>query len=123
MSLEKLHDELIATLEQGGFAEGIENFYAAEVVARENGNPARQGRDALAAAEREYLADVTAFHGIEVLHRSIQDDGNESGVVVYETEMRWTHANDGEVHVQQCVVERWKDGKVADIRFYGTFQP
>ncbi|MEM1207080.1 MAG: nuclear transport factor 2 family protein [Acidobacteriota bacterium] len=123
MDLKTLHGQLIGYLEEGKFAEGIEDFYAEDVVARENGNPPRTGRASLAEAERGYLADVTAYHGITVHHTAIEDHGQGSGVVVYEAEMRWDHSKDGQVHVQQCVVERWSQGKISDIRFYGTFIP
>ena len=121
--LAECHEALIDYLRQGKFAEGIDDFYAADVVAQENGNPSRSGRDALAKAEREYLAGVTRYDGIQVHQAMIRDDGNGDGVVMYECEMKWHHETGGEVHVQQAVVEHWKAGKVKNIRFYGTFQP
>ena len=123
MNLRDRHNELTAYVRDGKFAEGIEEFYAADVVARENGNEPRNGRDALAAAEREYLAGVTAYHGLTVHETVVNDQGDGSGTVFYEAEMRWDHKEEGAVHVRQCVIERWVKGEVADIRFYGTFVP
>lgn len=123
MKLESRHAELMQYVAEGKFAEGIEDFYAVDVVARENGNEPRSGRDALATAERAYLEGVTAYHGITVHHTAIDDQGDGNGTVVYEAEMRWDHKEGGAVHVHQCVIERWTAGEVADIRFYGTFIP
>lgn len=121
-SIEELHNELIHYLEDGKFAEGIETFYADDVVAREGTQPSNQGRLELAAAERVFLEKVTAYHGIEVHATAIQDHGNGDGVVFYEATMRWNQSDKGEVVVDQAVVERWADGKVVDIRFYGNFE-
>ena len=123
MTLESRHDELIEYLKKGQFAEGIEDFYTVDVVAQENANPPRQGREVLAAAEREYLKGVTAYHGINVLATAIDDHGDESGIVFYECEMQWDHSDAGYVHVQQVVVERWRGGLIENIRFYGNFMP
>ena len=119
----QLHEQLIDYLKQGKFAEGIEDFYAHDVVAQENGNPSRTGRDALAAAEKEYLAGVTRYDGIEVFNKLVRDDGDGNGLVIYECAMKWYHRDGGEVHVQQAVVEHWRDAKIQNIRFYGTFIP
>ena len=67
VSLEQRHDELLAYLKDGKFAEGIEDFYAEDVSAQENNRPPAVGRTEMAAAEREFLKKVTAYHGIDVL--------------------------------------------------------
>ncbi len=123
MELQVLHQQVIDYLEAGKFAEGIEDFYAADVVAQENGGAETQGRDRLAATERRFLQKVTAYHGIDVLATAIDDQGDGSGTVFYEAIMRWDQSDRGPVEVHQTVVERWKDGKIANIRFYGTFDP
>ena len=121
--LEKLHGELIEYLKQGKFAEGIEDFYAEDATAQENNNPPTEGRSTMAANERKFLEKVTAFHGIDVLGTAIDDEGGGNGTVFYECVMRLTQRDAGDVTVQQAVVERWRDGKVQSIRFYGDFDP
>ena len=123
MSLEPLHNQVIDYLKAGKFAEGIEDFYAENVSARENGGEPSVGRDQMAATERRFLQKVTAYHGIEVLATAIDDQGNGNGTVFYEAIMRWDQSDRGAVEVNQTVIERWQDGKIADIRFYGTFDP
>lgn len=123
-TLQQLHEQLIGYLEQGKFAEGIEDFYHDDVVTQENSDPPATNRVELAANERRFLSKVTAYHGIEVHAKSIDDHGDGSGVVFYETTMRWEQRDrEGVVRVDQAVVERWRDGKIASVRFYGNYDP
>lgn len=123
MSLQALHNQVIEYLEQGKFAEGIEDFYAEDVVSRENANSPVKGRSVLSATERRFLQKVTAYHGIRVLGTAIDDQGSGNGTVFYEAVMEWDQSDRGRVTVEQAVVERWKNGKIASIRFYGNFEP
>ena len=52
------------------------------------------------------IESTTAYHGIEVLGRAIDDQGGGNGTVFYEAVMRWNQSDLGEVAVQQVVVER-----------------
>lgn len=123
MSLTELHNQVIDYLKQGKFAEGIEDFYAEDATAQENNSEPSKGRDAMVVAEREFLKKVTAYHGIDVLATAVNDQGDGNGVVFYEAIMQWDQADKGHVKVEQAVVERWKDGKIQDIRFFGNFDP
>ena len=122
-TIEKLHADLIDYLREGKFVEGIEDFYAPDATAQEAAGEPTRGRDLMAKNEREFLANVTAYHGIEVLGTAIDDEGDGTGTVFYECVMRWDEKKRGPVTVQQVVVERWRQGKVASIRFYGNHDP
>ncbi len=122
-SIQELHTQVIEYLKQGKFAEGIEDFYAENASAQENTNPPTVGRATMIENERQFLSKVTAYHGIEILATGIDDQGGGNGVVLYEAVMQWDQSDKGHVSVNQVVVERWKDGKVANIRFYGNFDP
>ncbi len=122
-SLKDLHSEVIEYLKQGKFAEGIEEFYAEDATAQENTSAPTVGRATMVKNEREFLTKVTAYHGIEILSTGIDDQGGGNGVVLYEAIMQLDQADKGHVAVNQVVVERWKDGKIAHIRFYGNFDP
>ena len=122
-SISDLHEELIGYLREGKFAEGIDDFYAEDVRAQENNGAPVEGKNALAENERQFLKKVTAYHGIEILATAIDDQGGGNGAVLYECVMRWNQSDAGEVTVQQAVVERWSEGKVQSIRFYGDFDP
>ena len=121
--LSDLHNQVMDYLKQGKFAEGIEDFYAENATAQENTNEPTVGRATMVKKERAFLTKVTAYHGIEVLATAIDDQGGGNGVVLYEAVMQWDQSDKGHVSVNQAVVERWKDGKIAHIRFYGNFDP
>lgn len=123
MKLQELHNQVIDYLKQGKFAEGIEDFYAEDVSVQENTNDPAQGREAIATNEREFLKKVTNYHGTEVLATAIDDEGDGNGTVFYEAIMKWDQSDKGHVEVQQAVIERWKNGKIQSIRFYGNFDP
>ena len=123
MKLQELHGNVIEYLKQGKFAEGIEEFYSDSVSVQENTNPPVSGRETIAANEREFLKKVTNYHGIDILATAIDDQGNGSGTVFYEAVMKWDQSDRGHVEVEQSVVERWQDGKIQSIRFYGNFDP
>lgn len=122
-NIQELHAQVIEYLKQGKFAEGIEDFYAENATAQENTNPPTVGRATMVENERKFLTKVTAYHGIEILARAIDDQGEGNGVVLYEAIMQWDQSDKGHVSVNQAVVERWKDGKISSIRFYGNFDP
>lgn len=123
-SIQALHDQLIARLKAGKFTEGIREFYAADATAQENSGPLSHGRDEMASNEERFQKKVTAFHGINVHATAIDDHGGGSGVVMYECTMRWSQNDrEGIVAVDQSVVERWKNGKITAIRFYGNYEP
>lgn len=123
MNLKELHSQVIDYLKQGKFTEGIEDFYAENATAQENNNEPSKGRENMAAGEREFLKKVTNYHGIDVLATAIDDQGDGNGTVFYEAVMKWEQSDRGAVEVNQTVVERWKDGKIQSIRFYGNFDP
>ena len=122
-TIENLHNQVINYLKQGKFAEGIEGFYAENATAQENSNPPTVGRATMVTNENIFLSTVTAYHGIEILATGIDDQGNGNGVVLYEAVMQWDQKDKGHVTVNQAVVERWQNGKIAHIRFYGNFDP
>jgi len=122
MNIAESHQELIDSLTQGDFVGPMERFYAEDVVMQTNNGKPSRGRDALVAAETEYVKGVRNFHGVDVLATAVDDEGAGNGTVFYEVEMRWEHVNNPKVDIRQSVVERWKDGKISEIRFYGDIE-
>ena len=121
--LETLHNQVIGYLKEGKFVEGIEDFYAEDSTARENSNPPTKGRKAMAVNEQKFQKKVKQYHGLDILATAIDDHGDGTGVVLYECVMKWEQTDKGHVEVEQAVVERWKNGKIAHIRFYGNYEP
>ena len=122
MNLKDLHHQVVELIKQGQFTKGIEDFYAEDVIQQSNGDAPIQGRQKLADGEREYEAKVTSLDKVDILASVIHDQGGGNGVVMYECQMQWKHQVAGAVNVEQAVVERWKEGKIQSIRFYGTFE-
>ncbi len=120
MSLEALHDDLLGYVKRGEFAQGIEAFYADDVTQQINNDEVKTGMKQLAEAEYEYQGKVTSLDKVEVFARAIDDRGDDTGVIMYEVQMVWQHADQGHVNIEQAVVERWKNGKITSIRFYGA---
>ncbi len=123
-SITDRHNQLIAYLVAGKFAEGIEEFYAPDVTAQENAKPIVIGRLAMAADERRFQKKLTAYHGIQIHATAIDDQGHGNGTVFYQCTMRWEQ-NDrpGIVAVDQVVVERWTNGQISSVRFFGNYEP
>jgi hypothetical protein len=123
-SVAERHNQLIEYLTQGKFAEGIEDFYHTDVATQENSEEPAVGREAIAENERQFLQKVTAYHGITVHATAITDEGEGTGTVLYEATMSWDQSDrPHKVDVNQAVVERWRNGRIASIRFYGNFDP
>ena len=122
MKLEDLHDDVLAYVKRGEFAQGIEAFYAEDVTQQINNDPLAHGRDEIAKAEYEYQGAVTSLEKVELLARAIDDQGNGNGVVLYQVHMVWEHSEAGHVSIEQAVVENWESGKIKSIRFYGADQ-
>lgn len=123
-TVQDLHAEVIAYLKAGKFVEGIEDFYSEDATARENSKPPVVGRAKMVHDEKRFQKKLTAYHGIEIHSTAITEQGPGSGVAFYECTMKWEQ-NDraGIVAVDQVVVERWKDGKISSVRFYGNYEP
>ena len=122
MNIQELHEQVIALIKQGQFTKGIEDYYAEDVIQRDNDGAVRQGRDQLAEAEREYESKVTSLDNVEILATAIDDQGSGSGTVFYECQMQWQHEEAGRVNVAQVVIEQWNKSKIQEVRFYGTFE-
>lgn len=123
-SLKELHDSLIGYLHEGKFVEGIKDFYAKDATIQENSEPATLGRAAMVDKETRFQKKVEKLHGIEVHATAIDDQGGGNGIVFYEATMKWEQSDrDDTVVVDQTIVERWEEGEIKSIRFYGNYDP
>lgn len=123
-NVRELHEQVIQYLKAGKFVEGIEDFYDADATAQENSGPISLGRAEMVHTERRFQKKLTAYHGIDIHATAIDDQGRGTGIVFYEATMRWEQNDrEGIVVVHQTVVERWREGKIVAIRFYGNYEP
>ena len=111
--LETALAELHAMLAQGQFLEAMDRFLHDDVSLQEAGAEPKHGKAHCMEVEAKVLADVAAFGGYSVSAVGIGDD-----MTFYESVMEYTLKDGTEVRVEQCGVDRWRDGKIVSERFY-----
>ena len=97
----------------GDILGAFDTFYADDVVMQENSGEPTRGKAANRAREEAFVASVEQFHGAQVLSTAV--NGN---VTFSEWVLDATYKGGGRVVLAQVAVRRWKDGKVAEERFY-----
>ncbi|HSO23294.1 MAG TPA: nuclear transport factor 2 family protein [Chondromyces sp.] len=111
-------EKLNAMVLQGKIMEAMNEFYADDVVMAENDNPPTVGLAANLEREQAFV-DNTTWYGAEV--KNVVVDGDTSMVqwwldfhnVQYGARLAFT----------QVAVQRWRDDKIVDERFYYSPQP
>ena len=106
-------NELNQMVLEGKALEAFEKYYAENCSMQENGQPAVVGKDANRKREEEFFSKITDFRGAEVLNVTAGDD-----VTMVEWKFDYTHADWGDRNYNQVAVQRWKDGKIVDERYY-----
>ncbi len=106
---QKLNDAILS----GKAMEAYEELYAADVVMQENNQPPTVGKDANRQREIEFFSSIEQFHGAQVLSSAVNGD-----VAFSEWVMDVTFKGGQRYKLEQAVVRRWKDGQVAQERFY-----
>ena len=112
MNTLELDDRLNALIIQGKSAEAFEKYYAKDVVAQENEDPERHGRDVWLRARQDMEKGMKTFNA-RMLANAASGDTSFSEWV-YDVD----HEAMGRMHVAQVSVRRWKDGRVVRERFY-----
>ncbi len=104
---------LLQMLAEGQFLEGMEMFFADDVVIQEVGGEPKRGKDVCIEAEKELLAGVAEF--IQYTAHSQGAGGNET---FYEGTMEFKTTDGDHIKQEQAVVTTWKDGKIQAERYY-----
>ena len=110
---------MIDGLKEGKFVEGMEEFYADDVVNEEPTGAKVEGKATIIANEKDILENVATYHGIEI--KSIgtgEDDGNGNGVTFAEYKLSVDMKDGSKFNPDQVQVTRWEGGQVKHIRFY-----
>ena len=105
---QQLNDLIIAGKSQDAFLK----FYAEDVVAQENDEPERHGREAWMQARQGMEKAIKKFHA-RVLAHAAQGDMSFS-----EWDLDVDIEGMGPMKMAQVAVRRWKDGRVVRERFY-----
>jgi len=106
-------EELNGMILNGQILEAFEKFYADDVVMQDNDYPARIGKTENREFEKAFVNGLQEFRGAKVLNTVVSD-----GVAAIEWWFDYTHKDFGERNYRQLSVQRWKDDKIVEEKFY-----
>ncbi|RMH15967.1 MAG: nuclear transport factor 2 family protein [Gemmatimonadetes bacterium] len=106
-------EDLNRMILEGRAMEAFEKYYADDVVMWEDAENPCRGKEANRKREEEFFAKVTEFRGAEVKAVALGED-----VSMVEWHFDYTHADWGDMNYDQVAVQRWRDGRIVDERFY-----
>ena len=106
-------DQLNQMILEGKILDAFEKFYDDEVVMQDNNYPAREGKEVNREYEKAFVNGLTEFRGAKVISSLVSDN-----LAVTEWWMDFTHKDYGTRNYTQLAVQRWKDGKIVEEKFY-----
>ncbi len=113
MSLREKVDELNKMILEGKITEAMKAFYHKDVSMQENDNPPTIGLEANIKREDEFVAN-TEWHGAQLKGVAVGDE-----ISMVEWFFDFTNKQYGKrLALNQVAVQRWKDGKIINERFY-----
>ncbi|MBL9012820.1 MAG: nuclear transport factor 2 family protein [Myxococcales bacterium] len=107
-----LDHQLNALIIAGKSVEALRTLYAEDVVAQENDEPERVGRDAWIQARQTMETNIKRFHARVIAHAAHGD------TTFSEWEYNLEIEGMGPLKMNQVAVRRWRDGLVVRERFY-----
>lgn len=107
-----LDHQLNALIIQGKSVDAFHTFYAEDVVAQENDEPERVGRDAWMRGRQEMEKNIKKFDARVLAHAANGDTSFSEWQFDIELE------GVGAIKLAQVSVRRWKNGRVVRERFY-----
>jgi len=112
MTTLELDQQLNTLIIQGRSVDALLTYYAEDVVAQENDEPERLGRDAWIQGRQELERKMKKFAARVLAHAANGDTSFSEWE--YNVELEGM----GTIRIAQVAVRRWKDGKVVRERFY-----
>lgn len=112
-NLKELVNELNQMILEGKILEAFDKFYADDIVMQDNNYPQRVGKAANRAYEEAFVNGIIEFRGARVENILLSD-----GITVVEWWFDYTHKDYGVRNYKQVAVQRWKDGKIVEEKFY-----
>lgn len=106
-------DTLNSMILEGKILDAFDKFYAPDVKMQDNDYPVREGFDLNRTYEEAFVNGLTEFRGAKVLNTLISD-----GMAVTEWWFDYTHKDYGVRNYTQLAVQRWKNGKIVEEKFY-----
>ena len=111
--------QILDMLKKGEFVEGMEQFYADDVINEEPTGAIIQGKQAIIENEKNILQQVKTYRGIEIKAVGVgEDDGKGNGVTFAEYKLSVDMKDGSKFNPDQVQVTRWKNGKAVHIKFY-----
>jgi hypothetical protein len=111
-------DQLNGMILEGKVMEAMREFYTDDVVMAENDNEPTVGLEANLEREQAFV-DNTTWYGAELKGVAIGD-----GISMVEWWLDFHNTQYGpRLAFTQVAVQRWRDGKIFDERFYYSPQP
>ena len=118
-SLLDMTRQIVDMLAKGQFVEGMEMFYADDVINEEPTGAIVQGKQVIIDNEKKILEQVAAYHGIEVRSVGVgEDDGNGNGVTFAEYKLSVDMKDGSKFNPDHVQVTKWENGKAKHIKFY-----
>ena len=98
---------------EGTVLDAFEKFYADDVVMQDNDYPVRDGKELNRQYEEAFVNGLTEFRGAKVVNTLVSDD-----LAVTEWWFDYTHKDYDTRNYTQLAVQRWKNGKIVEEKFY-----
>ncbi|MEO1128476.1 MAG: nuclear transport factor 2 family protein [Planctomycetota bacterium] len=105
--------ELLGYIREGRIMDAMREFYDDDVVMEEPAYGKTVGLQANLGREQAFVDSVKEFRGFEAPVVAVGEDS-----ACYENVMDWVATDGTEMHVEQAVVQRWRNGKIVHERFY-----
>ncbi len=106
-------EELNQMVLEGKILDAFDKFYAPDVKMQDNDYPVRTGFEENRKYEVAFVEGITEFRGAKVLSTIMSDD-----VAAIEWWFDYTHKDYGVRNYKQISIQRWKDSKVVEEKFY-----
>ena len=113
IDLKEKVDQLNDMIQNGKIMEAMNTFYTDDVVMGENDNPPIEGLAANLEREQQFV-DNTTWYGLEFKGVTV---GDNLTMVQWYMDFHTTHYG-ARLRFNQIAVQRWRDGKIYDERFY-----
>jgi len=107
-------DELNQLIRERKLVEGIDSFYADDVVMTESASQSMSGKAANRERERAFVAGLTRWDA--TLKATAIDE--QRGVALNQWTIAFTHSEFGSGVLDQIAVQQWDEGRIVREAFY-----
>lgn len=113
MDLRQSVNDLIDHIKQGKIIEAMEKYYDPQVSMRENSKPPTVGLAPNIEREKQFMSQIKEWKGFTVTALGVGD-----GVALIENTIEFINTSGKPVRMEQVAVQRWRNGKIVEERFY-----